>query len=302
LLLLQLTPRRTALFAAMQLVACAHSDLALPKAESELHRFDHERNTLHLKSDFEAAVVIEREGAPVLIAFGSGALPAPERIVLVSAGDPADPAPTPANRTESIDASPLYASLREMPAFSAAPLNLEAAAVQGRWLLLVQRGSGAHSRNAIIGLVLDDFLAWVDANGPVPKARRVHLYDLGERFGVPFGFSGLNSLGDNALVFTASAERTRGPLVNGDIVGSLLGLLRGGEAFWAPILDRKGPPLPIKVEGVVPDPHHPRRYLLTIDPDDSQQPALLCQAELSGAWPSSSAGRTANTVATELPQ
>lgn len=250
----------------------------LPKNQSEPRRFEYTRGNLHLKTDYEAAFVLERDDEPQLFAFGSGTLPPRERIAIVNGSGTA----------RRVEAGPFYAALRAAGDFSGGSLNLEAAELRGEWLLLVQRGNAERGvANAIAGLRLKEFLAWTDGDAGVPAVRWVERFDLGSVAGVGFGFSGLSAMRDGRLVFTASAEGGHTPRANGKILGSRLGLLDAGAVWWAPIVDGGGALATLKVEGVVPDRNDPRRYLLTTDPDDPDEPALLCSVELSGDWPTS---------------
>lgn len=250
--------------------------LDLPKAETEPRRFEYDRGNLHLKADYEAAFVLERDDEQVLYAFGSGTLPARERIVIVpSAGE-----------ARRLEAGAFYDELRAATDFSGGSLNLEAAEVRGEWLLLLQRGSVERGiQNALAGVRLADFLAWSEGRGRAPKVDWVRRYELGRTSGVGYGFSGLSAMRDGRLVFTASAEGGGSPHANGAIVGSRLGVLTQGEAWWAPIVTQDGELATLKVEGVVPDPDDPRLYLVTTDPDDPGEPALICTARLSDDWP-----------------
>jgi hypothetical protein len=250
--------------------------LELPRPSAEPQRFEHDRGNLHLKSDYEAAFVLREGDQQRLFAFGSGTLPPRERIAII----------TTSGAARRLNAAPFYRALREARDFSGGSLNLEAAEVHGDWLLLLQRGSVERGvRNALAGVSLPDFLAWADGEGAVPRVRWVRRFDLGSAGGVAFGFSGLSALRDGRLVFTASAEGGATPHANGTILGSRLGLLGHGAAWWVPIVDSTGQAVSLKVEGVVPDPDDPRRFLLTTDPDDASEPALFCSVVLSGDWP-----------------
>lgn len=256
--------------------------LDLPKAETEPRRFEHARGNLHLKADYEAAFVLERDDEQVLYAFGSGTLPARERIVIVPSSGAA----------RRLEASAFYQALRAAPDFAGGRLNLEAAEVRGEWLLLLQRGNAERGiQNALAGIRLADFLAWSEGRSAPPRVAWVQRYDLGEASGVGYGFSGLSALRDGRLVFTASAEGEGSARGTGAIIGSRLGLLADGAAWWAPIVTTDGALATIKVEGVVPDPDDPRRYLITTDPDDPGEPALICIARLSDDWPASPQAR-----------
>src|SRR5262245_26061257 len=131
--------------------------IALP-APDGVRQFDERRGNKKAKADLEACIAVRRADEQLLIAFGSGSSPVRERILVVR--DPLGRA-----RADFVDASPFYALLRD-PAFAGSELNLEGAVVQGRDLVLLQRGNGAPRgdlapRDATARVDLERFLGWL---------------------------------------------------------------------------------------------------------------------------------------------
>ena len=85
---------------------------------------------------------------------------------------------------------------------------------------------------------------------------------------------------DGALAFAATAEATASAYDDGAVVGSVIGALADGAAWWAPILDVDDTPLTAKVEGLV---RHRDRWLASIDADDPDRPSDLLELELTRA-------------------
>lgn len=171
-----------------------------------------------------------------------------------------------------VDLGPVYARLGER----IEGLNIEGACVIGDRLWLLQRGSGGEDAAGIVAeLALDEVMGSLQNDGRVDahELSALRAYDLGTLDGVPLTFSDATPLGEELLVFTASAEGE-----GGRIRGSMVGTLdRGGEVRRLRTIDRH-----YKVEGVhatidtgVID------LLFVCDQDDPQTPSPL----LSGAMP-----------------
>jgi hypothetical protein len=142
-----------------------------------------------------------------------------------------------------LDLAPLYSLLREH--FEA--LNVEGAAVMGDELWLLQRGNSEQGVNLVVSLELSEVLDSLlrDRTLAAPELRGMLAFDLGELEGAALTFSDASPLGEELLVFTASAEDS-GDGGNGAILGSVVGTIdRGGEVRRLRTIDRK-----YKVEGV----------------------------------------------------
>ena len=228
--------------------------------EGELPDDKHERK--RLKADIECVTLV----GDSLVALGSGSTERRRRGVVWRLDADGALAGTP----EVSDLSPLY---RELDAHFA-ELNIEGcAAVGDEWLLLAQRGNGSDLANAIVTVALSDALA---GHGP---AREVRPYDLGDIDGVPLSFTDLAPLGDGRVIFTAAAEDTDDPYLDGENKGSALGLLDdGGDVVDLVRIDGER-----KVEGVALAPGG-ESLLAVDDPDDRARPSGLYELELPSAW------------------
>ncbi|HVJ14618.1 MAG TPA: hypothetical protein VM686_04230, partial [Polyangiaceae bacterium] len=106
-------------------------------------------------------------------------------------------------------------------------------------------------------------------------------YELGQRNGVPFGFTDAAALDDGRVVFCAAAEATEDPVEDGAVLGSLIGVIEPDGIRLCEIADASGSPIALKAEGIAADPSRPDRLWLVHDSDDSETPAELCAVELS---------------------
>jgi hypothetical protein len=186
----------------------------------ELPRDDDERK--RAKPDLEVLTVLppfERRPHGALLGLGSGSTPNRDRgFVWALAPDGSlDGEP------DEIDLAPLYALLRE----SLDDLNVEGAAVIGDGLWLLQRGNSDLGANVVTELALDEVLDSVagDRAVAVAELRGMRSYDLGRLGGARLTFSDASPLGDELLVFTASAEATTDTYSDGEIAGSVVGTI-----------------------------------------------------------------------------
>ncbi len=197
-----------------------------------------------------------------LLAVGSGSSPRRRRGVMwpVERGE----------RPRPGDLTGLYAAVER--ALGVAP-NVEGATVQGDDLLLAHRGIGGPS--AIVRLDLRPVIRAFAGGAPVPAdgIRSVELHDPGDLDGVPLGITDISALSGGRILFAAAAEDTPDAVRDGQVSGSVIGIL--GE----------GPPQRVegsaKIEGVAPRERHGGVDLLLVaDPDDRAKPAPLLAARL----------------------
>ena len=213
-----------------------------------------------LKPDLEAVALLPGER---ILVVGSGSRPNRRRGAIVPLFDP--------GRTHGpaqiVDLGPLYETLQaQLP-----ELNIEGAAALGDRLRLLQRGNGAAGQNAVIDLDLAAALRAMDAGLPLGAdlILAIRPITLGSLAGVPLSFTDASPLPDGRLVFTAAAENTMDPYLDGPCAGSAVGLLSADAVVtWLEPLDTLH-----KIEGV-----HARLtgdridLLLVADADD---PAIL---------------------------
>lgn len=245
-----------------------------PGAEGR-RRFEHELgNRLH-KSDFEACTVVPTPAGERLLVLGSGSLPRRELALLLDpqTREPAAPVLVPA----------LFDAFRKALNLSATETNLEGVSVLGSTLWLYQRGP----QPAAVAFELEPLLRLIAGQAQSLLPSSVQSLDLGTINGVPYGLSDVTSWGERRL-FLAVAEDTSNPVDDGEILGTLVGILDGEVVHSARLLDERGEPARVKAEGLVlarvdtPRDAPALELLIALDADDPTIPAELCRVSLSG--------------------
>ena len=259
--------------------------IALDHEKDGRRQFDDGRGNKHHKLDLEACFSFQREGREALIAFGSGSLPARERVVWVDA---------PSRQTRVREASALYAVFRSQRDFSGSELNIEGAAlvrVDGREVVrFFQRGNGAPLADttpvdATADLDWDDLLRYLaEPAATGPRIERVVAYDLGSIDGVRLTFTDACAEGDRVF-FLAAAEDSPDAVGDGPVAGAVLGVIDAdGGARYAPIRHADGSPFREKAEGLTSMPGAPDRFLAVLDLDDPDAPTELCEIAIAGPY------------------
>lgn len=257
--------------------------ITLPAGEGGLRQFGDERGNKRYKLDLETCVMLPDEnGREMLAAFGSGSSERRETIVVIR-GIASD-----APEVRRVDASTLYARLRDSAEFAGSEMNVEGAAVTGGALRLFNRGNGASREgrdavNASCDLDLAAFLAYLaDPASAPPPPRSVARYELGEVDGQPLGFTDVSVRGD-AILYAAAAEDSPDATRDGPVAGCAIGIIRGGQARFAVVRDADGGRYDSKIEGICPHPGDPARLWAVTDRDDPGTPSELLEIELSPA-------------------
>lgn len=258
------------------------TSLTLPAGHLGKRQFDEGRGNKKWKLDLEACVVLEQDGREVLLGVGSGSTEQRERILVVR--EPARWRP----EMDLVRAGALYARLREDRAFSGSELNVEGATLEGRDLLLFQRGNGAprdglEPVNAVCRIEASALLAYLadPERVPCPEVRAVRRWDLGTVRGVRLTFTDADTRGEHVF-YLAAAEDSPDTYRDGPVVGVALGIVEGDRARYALIRDAGGAPFVEKAEGLAFDPADPRRAYVVLDRDDPASPSELCVLELRG--------------------
>lgn len=226
-----------------------------------------------LKPDLEALVRLPPfAGHPggALLALASGSKPNRRTGVLLSL----DASGALSGPPRPVDLSAPYAALQKR--FSA--LNIEGAVVRGQELVLLQRASGGHPENALIGFALAQVL---DALGAVGELRLPELparfltVELGQVDGVPLGFTDGSALPDGRIVFSAVAENVDDTYHDGPCVAAAIGVIDVEGRLQG--LERVDPVQ--KIEGVDARVDGAAiRLLLVTDGDDRSAAARLFSA------------------------
>lgn len=256
------------------------TSIALPAGPGGKRLFGDDRGNKKDKLDLECVEAFTYESRRLVVALGSGSLPARERVVL-----------TRLDRglasVELVDASPLYAALRASSLLANAELNLEGMCrvshPSGARVRLFQRGNGGGGVDATVDVDEGAFLAFLHQRGGVPKLLDARPHTLGEVGGVRLTFTDACAR-DGTIFVTAAAEACPNAVDDGEVVGCAFGswLPSGsgdgdGTGRWIlePILDESGARWVGKPEGLALHPHDATRAWIVVDKDDPSQPAEL---------------------------
>ncbi len=174
------------------------------------------------KPDLEVLTALppfERHPHGALLGLGSGSTPSRDRGFVWGLA----PNGSLDGRPDEIDLGPLYGLLRE----SLDDLNIEGAAVMGDGFWLLQRGNSDLGANVVTELALDEVLDALvgDRTLAATELRGMRSYDLGRLGDARLTFSDASPLGNELLVFTASAEASPDTYSDGKIVGSVVGTI-----------------------------------------------------------------------------
>jgi hypothetical protein len=258
--------------------------ITLPAGEGGRRQFDKGRGNKKAKLDLEACVSVDLKGETILLAFGSGSTERRQQILTVRGWDREEP------EVSLSEADELYDLLRREPGFAPSRLNIEGVALIGEHLRLFSRGNGKPRNgiapaNATCDIHLGALLEVVAGNygAALPKVINVHQYDLGHLAGVPLSFTDATPWGDGVL-FSAAAEASPDAVEDGLVTGSVIGMIDGaGRGRWAPITDRSGKDLGVKVEGLAPAKEEGHLHVV-VDADDPKVASILCTVALTGIW------------------
>lgn len=206
-----------------------------------------------------------------LLAVGSGSSDKRLRGALIALDERGNPVVGP----RTVDLSELYAGLSK----EIRDLNIEGCAVSNGNLYLAQRGNGATAEDALITLDWEAFSRSLQERAPpAPEAvLDIKVYDLGQLRGVDLSFSDLSPIGDGRLAFSTSAEDSSGTVVDGEIFGSALGILRpGGDVEYHQPVDGV-----VKIEGIHAElGDEGVEVLIVMDADDPEEPSPLLGATI----------------------
>ena len=107
---------------------------------------------------------------------------------------------------------------------------------------------------------------------------------LGRLQGVALGFTDATTCRD-AVLYTACAERTNDAVDDGQVMGSVVGVIPAdGDGRWAVLCDVDGNAFHGKVEGLLEAQDGPADLVAIVDADDAGTPSVLCEVELRGPW------------------
>lgn len=255
----------------------------LPAGKGGLRQFDKLRGNKMDKLDLEAVCALTIDGAPALLALGSGSA-APREVFVLTRFTADGPV------VQELPAGAFFARLRGARAFSGSEMNVEGMAfldeahggAPGGTLRLFNRGNGAADAkgppvDATCDVSLSALLAYLrDPQTRIaPSPENIVAHDLGSMQGTRLTFTDA-TVAPQGVLFLAAAEQSPNAIDDGEVVGTAVGLLRpDGTRVMVPILDEQGRPLTDKVEGIALDPAQPGKAFVVIDKDDPKAPADL---------------------------
>ncbi|MBM4281022.1 MAG: hypothetical protein FJ137_09770 [Deltaproteobacteria bacterium] len=253
--------------------------IELPARAGGLRHFDTARGNKMDKLDLESIATLSLDGAPALLAMGSGSDRVRETFVLVRFDGSAP-------IVEELPAGAFFAGMKRDKDFAGDELNVEGMVVDGDRVRFFNRGNGAgDARDAVGEVSLGRLLAHL--RDPLlhaaPLLQRVRGFDLGvDTAGTRLTFTEATKHPDGRTLFLAAAEASPNAIDDGDVTGTALGTLHD-DGTWSlvPLLDERGGPLTDKVEGLAVDPADPCRVWIVVDKDAANAPAELLQVRLA---------------------
>jgi hypothetical protein len=239
--------------------------IPLPPGPNDRRRFEKALGNKLDKLDFEACLVDSGE----LLVFGSGSLERVRDVICRVRG----------TEVALLDARALYAELR---AAIGGMLNVEGAVRVADELWLFHRGNTgpADPGPAVVRVAFAELRPYLDGGAP-PAIRGVDRYELGEHAGVRYGFTAAAARGDRVFVVFAT-EASPDAIEDGAVGGARLGVIEPDTVRFTELRGTDG--CPCKVEGLAFDPHRADRAWITIDRDDPEEPAPMCEVVLVGPW------------------
>ncbi|MHA6246871.1 DUF6929 family protein [Pontibacter sp. CAU 1760] len=168
-----------------------------------------------VKPDLESLTHFRYGRDNMLLLPGSGSGEMRNRAFLVNLTDKM--------HVQELDFSRLYTFLKRVLRFETdGELNLEGLAMDNTYTYLLQRALGTSS-NVLLRFDTRDFKRFLMSQGDMP-AVAVYHFELPQLGGYKAGFSGAYTLGSQ-LFFTASSENTPNAVADGEVIGSVVGVI-----------------------------------------------------------------------------
>jgi hypothetical protein len=165
-----------------------------------------------IKHDLECANLISYNHKQYLLAFGSGSLePYRDSVLLLNTNDTAD--------QQLISVQPFYKELQRLTGTDSTQWNIEGSTLAGDSLIICNRGN-----NMLISFHADSFMHYLlFAGTPIP-AINFHKACLPQIEGKEARLSGICTLDETHLLFSAAVEDTPDWVSDGPILGSFVGI------------------------------------------------------------------------------
>ncbi len=207
-----------------------------------------------VKPDLEAITQVTLEGGqPCLFIVGSGATqPRNTGFLLPITRDGL-------GQPITVNLTPLYNHLRaDKSVTGTAALNIEGLAADEEYLYLLQRYAPG-GQNVLITYTMESITPYLLGREAAPKPSGIQTWALPDLAQIKTGFSGMTSALGGRMLFTASAEETPNAVLDGEIYGSMVGLLQAHSddapqpakpEVVVPITEQGGSPYKSKIESI----------------------------------------------------
>lgn len=219
-----------------------------------------------VKPDYEAAISATISGEVCLVAFGSGSLrPQRDSAIIIKLADKSQ---------QLISLADLYSAMRAQAGLTEADFNIEAAALHGNTLLLINRGT-----NHVFCMDWTEALAYLISKTATPKIKSSVL-SLPKRDSFNAGISGACFLDARHVLFCASVEATADWIADGEVLGSYIGIIGLDDKgvanliSIAPVHGINGQPVTDKIEGIGMPDREKQTVLAIVDNDDGSSQLL----------------------------
>lgn len=214
-----------------------------------------------LKPDFEAVFAAD---SGVLYMMGSGSSARRRAVAVLN----------PSLGTSAVhDASGLFGALEDL--LGTVP-NVEGAVLMGDVVRLFNRGAGERP-SATVDVSLSELF------GTSPLVSGLLEHHLGRIGPVPLAFTDVTLMADGRCLYLAAAEDTDDAVADGQVLGSVVGVLDEVGGRWTHLMEPDGTPSLRKAEGIALEPGGRAGFLIT-DADDPSRCTDLCRFELIGPW------------------
>ncbi len=217
------------------------------------------------KPDFEAMEMI---GENELIIFGSGSL-SPQRDVFIRI------LIQESMRIEKYDITELYTNLKNLTIFKDSELNIEGVAYHNKHIFLFNR-----KKNLIIQFEYDELLKYIKGEVAFPQPD-ITEFTLPKIDGIESGFSGATTLnGESKIIFTASVENTDNAYDDGEIIGSLIGMIdirsnKAASDFEYCLIPNNEEKLKVESVTIAEEIEHGKTKIVLVTDDDLGNSILL---------------------------
>lgn len=224
-----------------------------------------------LKPDFEAITSIQSDEDTLQLIFGSGSGELRKNLIAYNAHS---------GIVSSFSLENFYNQIIAKSGIKINELNIEAAASDGQFLYLFNRGN-----NFLVRVLLKEFRRLISSDKNSVSGIEIFRYSLPVIDGVPSGFSGACFTHDfSKIIFTASAEKTSDWFNDGEVIGSLIGILELKNIKKTEpkttLIEENGNLLKLKIESVVIKKVEENSYLVTLVSDNDLGSSEIIEGSL----------------------